>query len=578
MVQITSAGDREVSTALQVLPIIPSGPPVVGSDFLSITPFVFSTVQRPIIAFTLQNFRTRELNTTGFSGAVDTFFGLEWWFGRVHIVPTSFLLGTVLTGVQRTWEFYNGKSTPVSVTSIIATADGGFTVTQGNLATPFTVQPFNSEVYTVTVSADGPDVIAAVYTFTTADADVRSVSFSGVRLILLSHEVDKPIREEWGFLTDILAQMDGVEQQRRAMRDVPREKLTYRFVMDELLAQRLDNQMFDWNRRLWALPDRTQFATLTAAAQAPDATLTISDTTDIDYRAGVNDSVVLYTDPDTFETAEVLSVATNLITLANPLTSALVFPIGTKVYPVRLGYGSQVFNEQQYKTGARVREITFDITRNADLGDLATALPTTYKSLPVFDRLLFTPGGQSVPVRFEFGGRPWDLDGIGKFTVFSFRNSPRITQPIRFYMDDRAEYVLIRKLIHGAKGRQKSFWMPSFRDDFVIETDEGAGVTLTIELAKYTAHVFGLTSNMRKDIEITYADGTVDLRGISNAAENVANETITLDSASSQVLTAANVRRISFINRVRFGSDSFIFLHTRRDYVVMDTTLVHIEG
>jgi hypothetical protein len=225
-----------------------------------------------------------------------------------------------------------------------------------------------------------------------------------------------------------------------------------------------------------------------------------------------------------------------------------------------------------------VREITCDITRNADLGDLAAALPTTYKSLPVFDRFVFIANGLSIPVRFEFGGRPWDLDGIGKFTVFSFRNSPRITQPIRFYMDDRAEYVAIRKLVHGALGRQKSFWVSSFREDFTIESDEASGVTLTVELTNYTAHVFSLTSNMRKDIEITYADGTVDLRGISNAAENVANETITLDSSSSQALSSANVRRISFINRVRFGSDQFIFLHTRRDYVVMDTTLVHIEG
>jgi len=573
MAEITAHfGDFEVSVPLQVLAVVPSGPAVLRIDTANLDPFIEALIQNG------RFFSGTEMNATVAAGAAQPpLFGETWWFGRVHIVPTQFLLGTVLTGVERSWEFYNGKNTPVSIVSIVAAADGGFTITVGNVVTPFTVNPTASEVYTVAISADGPDAIAAVYTYTTADGDVRTVSFTGQRLILLSEEVDKPIREEWGFLTDILTQQDGVETQRRAMRDVPRQRLTYRFVLDELRAQLLDNQMFDWNRRLWGFPDRTQFVTLTAPAAAPDTSVAVTDTTDIDFRSGVNESCVLYIDSDNFETAELSGVAANTLSFASELTGAVNFPVGTKVYPVRLGYGSQTYSETQYKTGARVREITFAVKRNVDLGDLSAALPTNYKSIPVFDRLIFTANGLSIPVRYEFGGQPWDPDGIGVFTQKTFREAPRITHPIRFYMDDRAEYVAIRKLIHGANGRQKSFWVPSYRPDFEIETDQASGVLLTVEKSNYTKHVFPLNSNLRRDIQIEYTDGTTDLREIDNASEGVQNETLTLDTASSQALSKANVRRISYLNRSRFGSDSFVFLHTRRDYVVMDTTIVQIE-
>lgn len=565
-------GDSEVSVPLQVIPIINSGPPVFRIDTANLDPFIEGLFVNG------QFFTGTEMNAGAPAGTTSPpMFGEEWWYGRVHIVPNSFILGTVLTGVQRSWEYYNGKTSVVTVTSLVGSGVSGFTIIAGDVVTPFTVNPGASEEYTVEISADGPDVIDGTYTYTNEAADVVSVTFTGQRLILMAFMPEKPIREQWDFLTDILTQMDGVETQRRAMRDRPRQTLTYRWRFDEIDAVRFENQIFDWNIRTWAIIDWTQFVTLTAQADPNDTSILVTDTTDIDFRAGLNESVAMWVSDSVFLTAEPSLINATSIDLANGLTGVVSFPVGTRVYPVRTAFGSQNITAGQFKTNVRDYEMTFRSASNFDWGDLAAVLPTTYRSLPVFDRLLFTPGGNRIPVRYEFGGVPWDPDGIGRQTQKSFRKTPRVTQPIRFYMDDRLEYVAIRGLVHGTFGRQKSFWMQSFLEDFVVGTDQPAGVTLTVELANYTAHIFSLSSNMRKDIAIEYVDGVVDLREITATLEGVTTEDLTISPSSSQTLTAANIRRISYLHKVRFGSDAFIFVHQRRDYVVLDTTIVHIE-
>ena len=508
-----------------------------------------------------------------FPGVLDLsgqFYQKLFWNDRVHLIPTRNDIGSIITTVSSSYDLYNAGSKPVTITSILQNGLSGVTFTGGTLVTPFVLGGKETEEYDYDVSPLGDPNLDASVVYT-VDSGVQTLthSITGSRVVFLSLPPQKPILEGFQFLTDIIGPMQDGTEQRRSLRDRPRQWWNYRWRLDEDDRAYFENQLYDWGKRTFAVPLWTEEVELTSDVLVGATALPVTTTLDRDFFNG--GFAALRTDRDTFE---VVAIGPGQTPTSLPLTAGLqaAFDAGTSVFPVRSMVIRGAIRQNLFKAGVGDFDITWDQNENRTYDDL-TQLTTTYKGLRVWEDDIEIVG-TAYEQAFDLRNRRYD-SGIARFAQENFDAPPQFGVGAIKTMDTHAEYIRGRKILLGFNGRQKTVWFPTQRDDFTIHTDQGIGVLIIANFANWTRHMEGQPT--RQDIRIQYADGTIDYREITGAVDNGdGSETLTIDSTSSQTLTMANVFRISLMRRMRLGIDNIDFTHERFGIVRTNFTLVEV--
>lgn len=272
----------------------------------------------------------------------------------------------------------------------------------------------------------------------------------------------EPILERLTWVTDIPDSTDGTEQ-RMALRISPRRQF-------EMLFNPIDEvrSYFDlWLHRMGSveffLPIFHDRAKLTVSAGA-GATAIFLDTT---YRDFTNYSLLLGDDPHTFEIVESQIVSANKIDLIGVTTKA--WPKDTSVYPVRVARLSMESALAAITSRVGESTLAFDINQEDDFDEGEWGLE--YLGRPVLE------SGPNFRERIDlsFIRKSEVLDNETGLTYVA-DNADRAftTQAHSWLLKGRQEQSEFRSMLYRLRGRQKSVWLPSFRNDLILDSDADA--------------------------------------------------------------------------------------------------------
>jgi hypothetical protein len=151
-----------------------------------------------------------------------------------------------------------------------------------------------------------------------------------------------PFRETHSYLTEIRPGADGTEQ-RSGKRLIPTVRWEYPVTtLDGLATQTVDAILYGGQGALLAAPFWPHVTRLTAAASAGSAVVLACDTTDRDFQTtGLGAFALLIHGTGATQTVEYVATTAKTGSSLTVATLTQSFPIGTLVFPARVGYPNE---------------------------------------------------------------------------------------------------------------------------------------------------------------------------------------------------------------------------------------------
>lgn len=475
------------------------------------------------------------------------------WFNIIHVLPRSITLGNILTTITRQLDIYNAYLyEPHDLEAFINNAGAGTSITDLP-ALPYTIPPQESLLLTLEVTPDGAPTINTTLDFDTDEPYLLQIPIQGTRIVMFPFEPEAPLTERLLFLTDVLEATDGTEQ-RISLRKAPRQEFVMKLLREDgPERQKIDFLMFDWQSRVFGLPIWTEPSFLTAAVLAGVTTVNVDDTTLADFRVG--GLAIVYESEDKFDALEVVSVGPTSIGFNTPLLND--YGAGTRVMPLRTCMTSTPAREKKYAVNLAEFEITMRVLDN-DVDLSSTSGWPTYNSKV----LLSDPNAIEQTLDGSIQRQITVFDGAtGKLSQSSTWNRARHGSAKTFITRTRAGLWSVRRLLHALRGRQVSFYLPTFTKDISLKTLYlSGGSALTIFNVGYTRYAKQRTPKL--DIRIILKNGTTFTRTITNSAEvDPTTEQLTISSSIAQNIDPNDVLRIEFFEKVRIDNEEITILH-----------------
>lgn len=284
------------------------------------------------------------------------------------------------------------------------------------------------------------------------------------------------------------------------------------------------------------------FGTVSSA----DGAITM-DTRFADWRVG--SFALIMQNWETYAVKEISVVTTGLLDLVGTIGQQLVNP---SIIPLRTALVTSGYSFERQATYADVNA-NFLVQDNIDLVDLYVSSYPTYNDLDVItDRpVLLEPVSESIIRPMEFRD-----NGFGPVAVQWAQNYSNLGQTASFYVPKGQRLWEKRLWAHSLRGKQKTFYLPSFNYDLDLQDVIDPGdTTILIKSIGPTGYY------LNKSLMIWLKDGTRYMRGITNAANLGANDSLTISSALGATVNIADVKMICFIRLTRSDSDSLRFDH-----------------
>jgi hypothetical protein len=466
---------------------------------------------------------------------------------RIHVIPNRIDLGNLLTTQTRTVEVWNAYDTPQLLSSIGVSGGDGVVLSPpvGTTNPPTTFKANESKLYSLAVSVNGPPTVNADYVFN-FPAESPALAVLGKRVVLWPFVPQIQFRETLAWNTDVIQTYS--QEQRMALYSAPRQGFQYDYQLTQQQYSRAKAMAGAWSHRVFGVPVWAE-STLLGALVAGATVLNFS-TANADYRA--NDVIVLWQDDNTYDAVETTSLTSTSIGLKLPLARTYA---KAYVAPLRFAYaltGVQLSRQAGYQVSkARVQ---FSVNNNVDLTVGYASPYPQYRSRDVLTDPYVVLG--DLNERISRAIDQFD-NGSGPITVESSRGLFDRAETLTFNPQTRAEMWATRRWLHARRGKQKTFWMPSWNDDLVMVNNLTAGgVTLRVQRIDY-ALFYGVT-----DVMFLLTNGTKIFRRVLSGVLAVdGNEELQLE-ASTGVDINVGAARICFIRHVRLDADTIEFQRT----------------
>lgn len=481
--------------------------------------------------------------------------GAETWWESFHVIPRDFDFGNLLSTQTEPIEVYSAfRRLDQDWTAFVNNAGAGVSIT-GIPAFPYTFVPQSNGALTLTlvVSPSGQPVVDATldFVFGTVPQTVP-VPITLKRVVLFAVQPELPFTERLEWLTEVMPHVDGTEQ-RHSGRKNPRQLFEWDFILEDGPERAFfHNVIFDWQARIFGLPIWSEATRTDQLIAVDDLTVNVNSTAFADYRVG--GLVLIFSSRNTFDVVELASFDATSLTLTSGVLNS--YPVGTLVMPLRTGVARRQIQGSRFLSGDARLKMQFRVDDNdVDLADVSPF--NSYNSKVLLDGCNSVRGQMSEQferdiVLFDHAigipeqTSPWD---VGK----------RISQLALLGFEQQGLWEL-RGLLHALRGRQISFYVPSFTNDFTVDGDIAAGLILNVANVGYTQFV--QNRQPRNLIRIIYNNGDPDdIRQIVSSSEvDATREALTLDIALA-ARPASEVEKIMYVEKVRFDSDSIQIRH-----------------
>lgn len=401
--------------------------------------------------------------------------------------------------------------------------------------------------------------VASPYLISPNDLSAGAPVLDDVRIVIISKPWPFrpmiPVTEELEWLTDLLSTRSA--EQRIALRSAPRQSFSLSVRLDDAhfaIAKMLARARAGSYIGMPVWPEEVYVGSISSA----DTSIAI-DTTYGDWR--VDEGILLWQSNDVYAVARVTAISDTALTLAGPVGVDLS---NASVFPLRRAFMPEGFSIDRQATYTDVKA-KFQADVNVDLAaDYVTSYPQ-YQSLDVVTE---------APVLIENVSdnivRAIDLidSGLGPVKIETRKDYVDFGQTVSF-MEERGSVLWARRLwLHSLRGKQKSFWLPSFNKDMVLQasilsTDTDLSVKATTLAADYVdRHVMFLITN-----------GNRYFRQIVAAAADGANVTLTLSGSLGVAVAPSDIKLFCFITKMRLNADS---VHIDHRYALQSVVSVGV--
>lgn len=493
---------------------------------------------------------------SGQTGVDAPSYGFLDFFNRIHFSETAIALGNLISSQERhlyVFSAYFVDRTLIDVTAIDA---GGLDLTPP-AAYPLTIPPFAELDFVLAISSVGPPSIDASFTF---DFDVpdQEVRITGRRVIpwFVPPNWASPVVERLRWKTDVIPHFDGSEQRIGLTPLGARWEWEFDFDALDRQARTIENALYAWGARVWALPIWPDGEALGATLAAGSTIIPCTPATR-DYHVG---GLAIILNGIDFEAFEVAAVGASSITTALPTTrewngSSQVFPARTARLmdrvPATRRTGVHIAGTARF----RCEEA---IARTAET-------EATYRGFPVLTRKPnweddpeATYARRMVEIDLEVGGVSWDDESGLPDVLFGYRVTPAA----------RDEIEALRAFLFARQGRRKALWVPSFARDVIVVTDPIASgaVNIDVEACGFTDYVEAGVN--RRDLRIELRNGTIYYRRVTGSSTvDEDTERLTLDAPLGATIAASDIVTISFMALARLDQDGVEFAYWSGDVV-----------
>lgn len=362
---------------------------------------------------------------------------------------------------------------------------------------------------------------------------------------------------EWR--TDVLQSQAG--EQRIALRSRPREIVTFQHRCDALgmaRASELVRAGFvgNWRVPLWHMAVQPTADVVQAATEIS------IDTTVADFRAG--DAVAIAVDGSEASLVEIADVATDRLILVEPLgaqlPAATVAATRIAVAAVRFGLLTATVEIARRRQNDGMVTATFLLR---DAPDLSEPVMQTYLGRPVQTdpSLTRTPITASLRRAVEYVD-----NGFGPVVVEPLRDLLERGEAITMKAQGASERWALRRWLWSLRGRQTSFWLPTWGCELQLRSAMTSGSTLMraapiTDLAAYVgrATLLEMPSGLR-------------FRTINAAVAEGADHRLTLSSSLGEPVAIGT--KVHFLTLVRSDADR---VEIRHGVVASEVTLPVVE-
>jgi hypothetical protein len=473
------------------------------------------------------------------------------WFGAAHLIPRLIQdLGNVITDQVVPCEIYNAdKMNSITVASVVNNLGSGIEVS-GVPETPFDIESQDGLVFNIIVRRSGALTIDGSYTLILSTGEEYTLYFIGSRIVLFPIRPEAPLREHLIFDTKIIEAIDGSEQ-RIANRQYPRGmfEATYRAGQ-----KKIEMLLFDRQSKIVAWPAWHEPAYLDGAHSVDDLTVTVNTTDYANFFVG-GYAVVLH-DENFYDALKIESMTSTTLTFE----SGLSYDYKTKVQVMPLLTAYIEASSASLKYSVNQQYFNLRIHVDPEVNDIADdSAWTQYEGKTFLDDPNMIKGGQLAE---SLRTKVFVIDNLTglRNPVSAWDHNKRYSKK-GWKTNTRQELWELRQLLHFLKGKQVSFYIPTFWKDIVV--------TDTMQIGTFVLNMdnIGYTVNARQRgpkqwIRIIFKDGSILVREIQNSAEvSETQEQLTLDAGWPAEYEPEEIERIEYLEKVRLDVDDIVLIH-----------------
>lgn len=474
------------------------------------------------------------------------------WYHRIHTLPLRIDLGNLVTNQVRFIQVWNAYLQPQTLASVVLENGEGVELV-GPGAPPLAFAPLQLRRWQLSITTEGPPVIAATLSYDFVALGRRTVTITGNRMSawMLPPDWSRPVSETLAWATDVQQAASGGEA-RFPLRGSPRRSWEFSVLADRRERQVLEHALFDWSARTWALPIWNDVSWLQSRLALGVQSIPVPAATQRDYRQG--GLAMLWRDVTTYELVEVAGIAGNALQLARPTANA--WAPGTWVLPCRTARLAETPSLERLTDQAVRSTVRLTSVETCDWPAVAPA--STYRGRPVLEQ---RPDLDQSPTA-EFGRQLVVIDGdIGPVAIDDFTGRAWPVQSHAWQTWGRTEQANLRSLLYWLQGRASALWLPSWADDLeLIEPALATSGGIVVTWAGVSR--FGRAQPGRRHLRIELLNGQVLYRQLVQATElDAQREFLQLDVPHGIALQPAAIRLISWMVLARLSSDTVELSH-----------------
>jgi len=366
-------------------------------------------------------------------------------------------------------------------------------------------------------------------------------------------------REEITWLTNVIKSYDGSEKRVKLLKN-PKMMLSAEYPIPTIENQRANNLIYGWAKLLWLVPIWSQPIILDSLVVS-GLVLSIPTTGTICNNLT---ELIIWESPTKFETVQVESDSGTDVTILTALENTYT----SKVYIMATGKGIAKSGIERATDGYR-NIIKFVYTMK-DLPVIAETVPDQYLGNDVYTDIQLTPNSGLVPeemlTRFDEVS-----NGIADSTFYT----PWLNiQPSRIYtvQNETIEETLnFRKWLERRNGKFRSFWTPSFENDFTVV--QNTTITTSILCRSNRFETYG---NARDHIAILLTTGSWIFTNILSQSDN-GNGTMSITLSSSLGIQPSTIKMICHLGLKRLDTDRVEMYYTNGGRSSTSLRIVEIE-